>query len=250
MRVLEGRRALVTGATRGIGRSIATAMAGAGAHVLVTGRDAKSAGEVVEEIVREGGRADFVTADLTDPAAADGLVDLAFSRLGGLDILVNNAGVDDEKPVLDYSVDDWSRILELNLTTPFRLCRTAGPRFLDQGRGVIINVASILGLVGVAESCAYVAAKHGLVGLTKVLALEWSSRGVRVNAIAPGLIQTDMTRYLWENNAAEGYIKSRIPAQRMGQPKEIGGVAVFLASDAAEYIHGEVIAVDGGYLAT
>jgi NAD(P)-dependent dehydrogenase (short-subunit alcohol dehydrogenase family) len=138
--------------------------------------------------------------------------------------------------------------MRVNLEVPFRLGKAVAPHFIEAGEGVIINISSVLGLVATAEGAAYVAAKHGLIGLTKLMALEWAGKGVRVNAIAPGLVQTDMTRNIWGAEGGASYVAKRIPAKRIGQPRDIGGVAVFLASDAADFIHGETIVVDGGSL--
>ena len=248
MTQLAGRVALVTGGTRGIGRGIVQAMAKAGAAIIVTGRSEEAAEAVADEIRQAGGKAKGLGADLGDDRAVDELVPQAIEAFGGLDILVNNAGIDADAPALNYPLEDWRRVIRMDLEVPFRLCQAAGAHFIDQGRGVIINVASVLGLRGLADACSYVAAKHGIVGVSKVLALEWAAKNVRVNVIAPGLIQTDMTKYVWTSEYASHAI-DRIPAKRIGQPKDIGGVAVFLASDAADFIHGEVIAVDGGYLA-
>lgn len=248
---LQGKTALVTGGTRGIGRAISLALGAAGARVVVSGRDRSSAEDVAAEIVAGGGAAEVLTADLMDDGAVDGLWGEAVARFGKLDVLVNNAGIDADAPALDYDLEAWRRVLRFNLEVPFRLSQQAARHFVaTQGAGAIVNIASVLGQVGTNEACSYVAAKHGLVGLTKALAIEWASRGVRVNAIAPGLIQTDMTSYLWNSDVAEGYVKGRIPLGRIGQPRDIGGAVVFLASEAADFIHGETLAIDGGFLAT
>jgi NAD(P)-dependent dehydrogenase (short-subunit alcohol dehydrogenase family) len=250
-RDLRGKTVLVTGGTRGIGRGICLALGAAGARTLVSGRDRADAEEVAAQIVAAGGAAGVLTADLQDDGVVAGLLEAAASRFGDLDVLVNNAGIDADAPALDYDLASWRRVLRFNLEVPFRLSQAAARHFLAHGRGgAIINIASVLGQVGTAEACAYVAAKHGLVGLTKALAIEWAGRGVRVNAVAPGLIQTDMTSYLWRSDVAEAYVKGRIPLGRIGQPRDIGGAVAFLASDAADFIHGETLAVDGGFLAT
>ena len=245
---LRGKVALVTGGTRGIGKGIALAMAAAGARVIVSGRDRANADAVIGEIAAAGGEAAAVVADLLDDADVDALTPQAIQAFGRLDVLVNNAGIDADNPLLSHPLEDWRRIMRVNLEVPFRLGQAAAAHFIEGGQGVIINVASVLGLVASPEAAAYVPAKHGLVGLTKLMALEWAGKGVRVNAIAPGLIQTDMTRYLWGSDSGAAYVSRRIPARRIGQPRDIGGVAVFLASDAADFIHGETIVVDGGAL--
>lgn len=247
---LEGKVALVTGGTRGIGRGIALSLAAAGAKVVVAGRDAAAGATVVAEIEALGGAAVMMVADLADDASVDRLVSDAVEAGGGLGILVNNAGIDADAPALDHDLDSWRRVLRFNLELPFRLSQDAGRYFMGRGGGAIVNIASVLGFVAVNEACSYVAAKHGLVGLTKSLAVEWARHGVRVNAVAPGLIQTDMTSYLWQGEHADRYVEGRIPLGRIGQPRDIGGAVVFLASDAADFIHGETIAIDGGFLAT
>jgi len=245
---LEGKLALATGATRGIGRGIAQAMCEAGAHVIITGRDDARAKAVAAEVQEAGGKASHIGADLADDEAVDGLIPMIEANIGRLDILVNNAGVDADNLMVNHPLEDWRRLLRMNLEVPFRLSKAAAPRFFEKGRGVIINVSSILGFVAAPEAAAYVPSKHGLIGLTRQLALEWARQGVRVNCIAPGLIQTEMTENIWGADGGDAYVKHRIPAGRIGQPRDIGGVAVFLASDAADFIHGQTIVVDGGTL--
>lgn len=247
---LAGKLALVTGGTRGIGRGIAEAMRDAGAHVIVSGRDEAKAQAVAAELQAAGGQVHGLGADLEDDGAVDGLLPRVEKQFGKLDILVNNAGIDADNLLVNHPLEDWRRIMHVNVEVPFRIGRAALPHFVEKGRGVIINVSSILGLSPTREAAAYVPAKHAVLGLTKLMALEWASEGVRVNAIAPGLIQTDMTKYIWNNEAGQAYVKHQIPAGRIGQPRDIGGVAVFLASDAADFVHGETIVVDGGTLVT
>lgn len=248
---LTGKTALVTGGTRGIGRGIARALGAAGATIIVTGRSVDAASEIVAEIIAAGGKGGALAADLLDDDAVDQLIPRAIEHFGPLDILVNNAGIDADAPALGYDLTDWRRVLRFNLEVPFRLCLNAAEHFIEGGRGgSIINIASVLAFTAIPEGIAYVAAKHGLVGMTKNMAIEWGKHGVRVNAVAPGLIQTDMTSYLWNSDAGPAYVASRIPVGRIGQPRDIGGAVVFLASDAADFIHGETIAVDGGFLAT
>lgn len=249
-RLLNAPLALVTGGTRGIGSGIALALAAAGARVVITGRDARLAQEVVAQIEHAGGQAGYLVADLLEEEAVDTLIDRVNERFGAIEILVNNAGIDADNPAIGHPLKDWQRVLRLNLEVPFRLCQAAAHGMLEREQGVIINVSSVLGLVGAQEVASYAASKHGLIGLTRVLAIEWAARGIRVNAIAPGLIQTDMTAPMWNHPGADEYIRRSIPAGRIGKPADIGGVAVFLASEAAAFIHGEVIAVDGGFLAT
>ena len=244
---LEGRVALVTGGTRGIGAGIAAALATAGATTVISGRDAAGGAAVVADIVAAGGKAAHIVSDLQTEEDVAKLIPDVIAQHGKLDVLVNNAGIDREVLALDYNMDDWRRIVRMNLEVPFRLSLDFARHVIGRdGTGSIINISSIQGLIGAAEECAYAPAKHGLNGLTKTLAIEWASKGIRVNAIAPGLIKTEMTRYMWEDPAIMERINARYPVRRMGYPEDFGGIAVLLASDAASFIHGQVIVVDGG----
>jgi 3-oxoacyl-[acyl-carrier protein] reductase len=245
---LDGRLALVTGSTRGIGLGIANCLAESGAMVVVTGREEAKAKAVADEIITGGGRAGFLGVDLIDDMAVDQLIPQLEARYGKLDILVNNAGIDSDNLLLDHPLEDWRMIMKVNLEVPFRLGKAAAPHFFEKSKGVIINVSSILGYRPGMAAAGYVPSKHGLIGLTKQMALEWAGKGVRVNGIAPGLIQTDMTRYVWNTPKGETYVKNKIPVGRIGQPRDVGALAAFLASDDAGFICGETILVDGGGL--
>lgn len=251
MSELTGKRVLITGGTRGIGFAIARAVAQTGGSVIVTGREAAAAEQSAGEIAMPAGaQVAGLGAPLDDDEAVGGLVERAAAVFGGIDVLINNAGVDADGPALDHSLDDWRRVLRINLEVPFRLAQQAARHLLDRNSGgVIINVSSVAGFKALDEASSYVASKHGLVGLTKALALEWGPRNIRVCGIAPGLIKTDMTRYLWENEVGASYVNSRIPIRRIGLPDDIGALAAFLASDRAGFIHGETIICDGGALA-
>jgi len=245
---LKGRVAFITGGNKGIGRGIAVAMAQAGADVIISGRDAASAEEALGEIRAFGGRSAFIAGDLTDEAVVGGLIDKAVAEFGRLDILVNNAGWGPETPALELSLDEWRRCQLINLEVPWRLAQAAGRHFVGQGKGAIINISSVNGLRGAPEEAHYCAAKHGVNGFTKVLAKEWASLGVRVNAIAPGLVITEMTRHWQDEPGLIEQMCKRYAARRPGYPRDLGGVAVFLASDAADFIHGQILSVDGGLL--
>ena len=236
---LDGRAALVTGGNRGLGRAAATALAEAGAEVAVLGR------------TRPASAAAFVECDLSTAAPADltAAVAAAHESLGRLDILVNNAGIIRRAPAAETTDADWSDVLKVDLDAVFHLCRAAGRLMLAAGSGKIVNVASMLSFQGGVRVPAYAAAKHGLAGLTKALANEWAAHGVNVNAVAPGYMATDNTTALRDDPARAAEILSRIPAARWGTPDDLAGAIVFLASDAARYIHGTVLAVDGGWLA-
>jgi len=246
---LKGKVALVTGGTKGIGKGIAIAMAGAGADVIISGRDEVSAKKILDQLNGFGVRSAFVAGDLENEVVVGGLIDAAIAKFGQLDILVNNAGVGPETPAVDVPLDEWRRVLLVNLEVPFRLAQAAGRHFIANGGGAIINVTSVRGQKGAVEESHYIAAKHGLNGLTKALAHEWASKGVRVNALAPGLVLTEMTQHWQDTPGLVDQITSRYPAKRAGYPRDMGGLAVFLASEAADFLHGQVIAVDGGLLA-
>lgn len=247
---VAGKLALVTGATRGIGRGIADCLADAGAYVIVSGRSEEQAKAVAAEIEAAGGKAGYIGADLSNDDDVVGLIPALEARYGKLDILVNNAGIDADNLLQNHPLEDWRRIMKVNLEVPFVLAKAALPGFLEKGRGVVVNISSIYGFATGLEAAAYTPSKHGVVGLTKQMALEWARQGVRVNSVAPGLIQTDMTRSVWDSEAGQAGIRQRIPAGRGGQPRDIGGPVVFLCSDAADFIHGETIIVDGGALLT
>lgn len=241
---LKGKVALVTGGNKGIGKGIALAMANAGADVVISGRDAVSAAAAMKDLRLYCERCGFLPGDLRSDTVVHNLIGDVIAGYGRLDILVNNAGVGPEKPALDLTLDDWRACFEMNLEVPFRLSQDAARHFIPRGGGVIINVTSIRGEYAAADEAHYIAAKHGLNGLTKALAYEWARHGVRVNAIAPGLIITEMTQH-W---VAEGLGPklARYPVGRAGYPRDIGGLAVFLASEAGDFVHGQIFTVDGG----
>ncbi len=245
-RPLRDRTALITGGTRGIGAAIAVAMADAGAHAVISGRNAVDGGDLVSGIVARGGRASYVACDLEVDADVEALVRQTLSRCGKFDVLVNNAAIDAEGPALDYALGDWRRIMRFNVEVPFRLSVAAARHFLGNGGGAIINISSVLGQIGGVDECAYATSKHALNGMTKALAIEWASRGVRVNAIAPGLIRTEMSKEAWTAPTINDRIALNYPVGRIGEPRDVAGLAVFLASDAADFVHGQIFAVDGG----
>ncbi|GAA1806743.1 2-dehydro-3-deoxy-D-gluconate 5-dehydrogenase KduD [Luedemannella flava] len=246
---LDGRVALVTGGNRGIGQALATALAQAGADVALLGRG--DPGGTVARVAALGRRTLVVHTDLataTPNELADAVATVT-ANLGGLDILVNNAGTIRRADAADHSPDDWDAVLRVNLDAVFHLSRAAGRHMLPRGAGKIINIASMLSFQGGIRVPSYTAAKHAVVGLTRALANEWAARGVNVNAIAPGYIATDNTAPLRADVDRERAIRERIPAGRWGDPDDLTGAAVFLASDAARYVHGAVLPVDGGWLA-
>ena len=243
-RTLEGKGALVTGAGTGIGRAIALAFARAGATLVLNGRRAEPLEAVRREIEADGGKAHVVAADVSDQVQAQKLVDDAKAALGKLDVLVNNAGKTYDALILRMRWDALDEAIAINLKSVFYLGSAAGKVMLAQKAGAIINISSVVALMGNAGQSAYVAAKAGVIGLTKSLAQEFGSRSIRVNAIAPGFVETDMTRSL--TDAVKERYLAKVPLGRFGSPEEVAGVAVFLAGDAASYVTGQVIAVDGG----
>ena len=244
---LDGTVALVTGAATGIGAAIAEAFASAGADVACHGN--QRAPDATAERVRSlDKRALALRGDLGKKETARALVDATVKGLGRIDIVVNNAGTIRRAPAAEYSEEDWATVIEVNLTSVFRVCQAAGQRMLAQGYGKIVNVASLLSFQGGITVAAYAASKGGVAQLTKALANEWAPRGVNVNAIAPGYIRTDNTLALQQNETRNRQILERIPAGRWGDPSDLAGAAVFLCSKASDYVNGHVLVVDGGWM--
>lgn len=244
---LQGKVAAVTGATRGIGRSIAIGMAEAGADVALLQRSPENE-SVKREIEKLGVCCVIVPCDISDSRQVKEAVPLVAKALGRIDILVNNAGIQRRSPAVEFSEEDWDDVLQANLKAVWLLCQQAGKYMLAQKSGKIINIASLVSFQGGILVPAYASAKGAVAQLTKALANEWSSQGVNVNAIVPGYIATDMNEALINDPVRSRQILERIPAGRWGSPDDFKGPAVFLASDAAEYIHGHLLAVDGGWL--
>lgn len=245
---LVGRTALVTGANRGIGRACAVALAGAGADVVLWGRDRDALAALAAEIGDSGGRAHAVPGpDLADRDAVRAAAEriLAEHRI---DILVNNAGMIRRGPAEQTALEDWDAVLAVNLDAVFLLSRLFGPPMLERGDGAIVTIASLLSFQGGILVPAYTASKHAVAGLTKALANEWAARGVRVNAVAPGYVETDNTAALRADEVRREAISARIPAGRWATPKDIAGAVLFLAGPAAGYVHGHTLVVDGGWL--
>ncbi|MBT2243532.1 2-dehydro-3-deoxy-D-gluconate 5-dehydrogenase KduD [Sphingobium sp. BHU LFT2] len=244
---LTGKVAIVTGANTGIGQAIALSLAAAGADIAAVGRT--PAEETVEKVRALGRKAEIVSADLSSIEPVQRVVDETIAKLGGLDILINNAGIIRRADSVDFTEEDWDTVIDTNLKSTFFLAQAAGRHMLAQGSGKIVNIASLLSFQGGIRVPSYTASKSGVAGLTKLLANEWAAKGVNVNAIAPGYIATNNTAALQADETRNRQIQERIPAGRWGDPSDIGGAAVFLASPAANYIHGHVLAVDGGWLA-
>ena len=239
----DGKVALVTGASRGIGRAIAQALAGQGATVVAVARGT-NAQAVVEEIAAAGGRAEVATADMTDAASLDAVVKGALERHGRIDVLVCNAGITRDQLLLRMKRADWDEVLATNLTAAFVLCQAALKPMIKQRSGRIVAISSVVGQVGNAGQANYAASKAGLIGFCKSLAREVASRQVTVNVVAPGLIETDMTRALTESTQQDW--TAQIPLGRPGRPADVASAVCFLASDEASYITGQVLHVNGG----
>jgi NAD(P)-dependent dehydrogenase (short-subunit alcohol dehydrogenase family) len=245
---LDGKVAVVVGATSGIGRVLALGLAQAGAHVVPTGRRLSHVDEVAGTIESMGRRTVRVACDVTDAASLESAQRAVESALGRVDILVNSAGRTKRTPTLELPESEWNEILETNLTGTLRACRAFAPGMLARGWGRIINIASLASFVGLFEVAAYTASKAGVAGLTRALAVEWGPRGVNVNAIAPGVFRTDFNQALLDGTPRGQEFLTRTPLGRFGSIEELQGAAVFLASDAASFVNGEVLAVDGGFL--
>jgi len=245
---LSGRTAIVTGANTGIGQAIAIALAEAGADIAAIGRTTPDETEAV--IKATGRRFLSIHADLAVSSAAGDIVRQVVDWSGRLDILVNNAGIIRRAAALDFNEADWDDVMNVNLKTTFFLCQAAAKQMLAGGSGgKIINIASMLSFQGGIRVASYTASKSGIAGLTKLLANEWAAKGINVNSIAPGYVATNNTSALRADESRNKEILGRIPAGRWAKPQDMGGAAVFLASSAADYVHGAIIPVDGGWLA-
>ena len=245
---LHNRVALVTGASTGLGAAIAVALAEAGAQVACHG-NSRSPAETCARIESAGGVAHAINGDLSRPETAKTLVAQTLERFGRLDILINNAGTIRRAPAVEYSEDDWTAVLEVNLSSVFRLSQLAGRHLIESGRsGKIVNIASLLSFQGGITVPAYAASKGGVAQLTKALANEWAKHGINVNAIAPGYMRTTNTAALQADEVRNRQILERIPADRWGEAEDVAGAAVFLSSPASDYVNGHVLVVDGGWL--
>jgi 2-deoxy-D-gluconate 3-dehydrogenase len=246
---LKGRNALVTGSRTGLGKGLALSLAQAGANVVIHGSKPDGLDDVCSMVRAEGGNAVRVVADLADPASHEALIETSIRELGSIDILVNNAGFLRRAPAVDYPIQDWTDVLKVDLDAVFRLSQLAGRPMLARGSGKIINIASVLSFQGGVFVPSYAAAKGAVAQLTKALANEWASKGVNVNAIAPGYMETDATAALRNDPNRSRQIMERIPAGRWGIASDLAGAVIFLASDASNYVHGHLLVVDGGWLA-
>lgn len=248
---LSGRRALVTGASRGIGSAIAVALAEAGADVAVAARTEAALGDTLSAVSATGRRAVAVAMDVSDARQCRAGTEAAATALGGLDILVNNAGIEEVRPSLDVDEALWDRILDTNLKGAFFCAQAAAARMRQQGHGgAILNLCSLTSEVGVPTAVPYGSSKTGLLGMTRALSAEWAPLRIRVNAIAPGYFHTSMTDVFYRNEGWRETMLGKIPLARFGRLDDVAGASVFLVSDASAYVTGQCLAVDGGYLAS
>ena len=245
---LSGRVALVTGASSGLGEHFARMLAARGARVVVAARRTDRLAKLVQAIAKEGGEAYAVALDVSRAGSVTAAFDEAVARVGAPDIVVNNAGVAQAKPSIDLTEDDWRGVLDTNLDGAWRVAQASARAMIAARKGgSIVNIASILGLRVAANLLAYATAKAALVQLTRALALEWARNGIRVNAIAPGYIETDMNRDFFRTDAGQSVVK-RIPQRRIGAPEHLDGALLLLASDAGSYMTGSIVVVDGGHV--
>lgn len=245
---LNNKTALVTGASRGLGQAIAIALAKAGANIICASSSENGSNETIAKIIELGGNAIGLSADLSDESAVAKLADDALG-VGPVDILVNCGGTIFRAPAHDFPMQEWHKVIAVNLDAAFLLSQRLGAEMIRRRSGKIINIASMLSFSGGITVPAYTASKHAIAGLTKALANEWAEHNIQVNAIAPGYFKTDNTAALQANTERNAAITARIPAARWGEPEDIAGTAVFLASEASNYVNGHVLAVDGGWLA-
>lgn len=244
---IAGKVAMVTGARRGLGLAMATGLVEAGTKLVAISSNAECR-DLRKAVEKLGGEMLYLQADLTDRRQRKGLVDKAVERFGRFDILVNSAGIQHRQPAMEFDLNKWDQILSLMLTGVFELCQQAAPIMARQGGGKIINIASLATFQGGWTVPAYTAAKHGIAGLTKALANEWASENIHVNAIAPGYFNTEMCATIANDPVREPKIRERIPAGRWGEPGDLIGPLLFLASDASNYVDGHVLVVDGGWM--
>ena len=244
---LDGKNALVTGSQQGLGAGIARALAQAGANVGCHGLFAEP-NDICQEICKLGRKTFFMHGDVSDPQHCDALIQHTIDEFGSIDILVNNAGTIRRAPAAEFPQEYWDEVIAVNLSSVFRLTQRAGQHMLNNGGGKVINIASLLSFQGGVFVPSYAAAKSGVAALTKSFANEWASKGINVNAIAPGYMATDNTSALRADADRTRQIMERIPAGRWGEPADLGGAAVFLASRASDYVHGHILVVDGGWM--
>ncbi|MEM1122671.1 MAG: 2-dehydro-3-deoxy-D-gluconate 5-dehydrogenase KduD [Bacteroidota bacterium] len=246
---IKDKVALITGASRGLGQAIAIGLAKAGAKVICSSSRKGGTDKTLKAIKKVGGTGIGIAANLSKRKAVDKLFEKATAKMGQIDILVNNGGTIARFPAVDFPADEWDRVIEVNLSAAFRLSQLVGKQMIENGGGKIVNIASMLSYSGGITVPAYTASKHGIAGVTKALANEWANHNIQVNAIAPGYMRTDNTQALQDNPTRNEAIIARIPTGRWGEPEDLVGTVIYLASDASNYVNGTIINVDGGWMA-
>jgi len=247
---LDGKVALITGGSQGLGLEFACALAEAGARVAVTSRQETKANEAAERVrAKTGGEAIGVAVDVLDAGSVAAMAETVIGAYGRCDILINSAGINVRKPILEYDEDSWDLVMNTNLKAPFLCAKAIVPRMIEQGSGRIINMSSMLGQVALPERSAYCSSKGGLIQLTKVMALEWARHGITVNAVCPGPFATELNKVVIDNPVANEFFMNHLAIKRWGDPSELAGLIVYLASDASSFMTGSAITIDGGWTA-
>lgn len=243
---VQGKRALVTGASKGLGAEIAVVLADAGADVALVGRDRQGLEATRDAVVRQGRRAVAIEADLRTVEGARDAGRAALAAFGVVDILVNNAGVFYRQSILELTPEEWDEMQAVNLRAPFLIAQVVVPKMIEQRRGKIVNVSSVAGVMGFEGHAGYSASKGGMNMLTRVMAVEWGPYNIQANAVAPAIVMTDMAREVWRDEAKSGPIKARMPVRRFGEPVEIADMVLYLSSSASDFVCGQTLLIDGG----
>lgn len=244
---LRGRVALVTGASKGLGKSMAMALAEAGADIVMVARGPVKLAEAEKEVADMGVRTLMIAADVTIPEDVEKVVNQALAKFGKIDILVNNVGTYTGKPIVESTTEDWSNLINTNLTSTYLCCRTVGKHMIERQRGKVVNMAAAIGALGARNSAAYCASKGGVIQLTRALAVEWARYNITVNAIAPGTMETEITAKMLEDPKVRKALEGKVPMKRIGRPSDLTGTVVFLSASGSDYITGQTIFVDGGF---
>ncbi len=247
---LHGKTALITGSSRGLGNAMARGLGEAGATVVLNGRNGEVLAQAVDEFKENGINAYGYSFDILDHDAVEKNIDAIEREVGNIDILINNAGINHRTPIEDFSTEDWYDIMNVNLTGPYLMAQTVGKRMIERRAGKIINITSIAAEISRFKITPYSASKGALKMLTKGLAVEWAQHNIQINAIGPGFYKTDMNEPLFTDAEFNKWVDGRVPAKRWGEPEELAGAAVFLASDASSYVNGQTIYVDGGLISS